>query len=77
MQVSFSVAEIAALVQPIRASGSTVETIHGIAALADAGPGDISFLGNAKYRGEVSKTRASVVLLPGISRASRRRASFS
>jgi UDP-3-O-[3-hydroxymyristoyl] glucosamine N-acyltransferase len=38
--------------------------VCGIAALADAAPGDLSFLGNAKYKGEVAGTRASVVLLP-------------
>jgi UDP-3-O-[3-hydroxymyristoyl] glucosamine N-acyltransferase len=65
MQVSFSAAEIAAIVQPLGAKGGTTEVVRGIAALSSAGPGDLSFLGNAKYRAEVSATRASVVLLPG------------
>jgi len=64
MHVSFSTAEIEAIVQPIRVMGATRETIRGIAGLADAGPGDISFLGNSKYREDVAATRASVVLLP-------------
>jgi UDP-3-O-[3-hydroxymyristoyl] glucosamine N-acyltransferase len=64
MQVSFSADEVAAIVRPLRSKGATTEAIRGIAALADAGPGDLSFLGNAKYRGEVAATRASVVLLP-------------
>ncbi|HMD51555.1 MAG TPA: UDP-3-O-(3-hydroxymyristoyl)glucosamine N-acyltransferase, partial [Solirubrobacteraceae bacterium] len=40
------------------------ETIRGIASLESAEPGDVSFLGNAKYRSSVASTRASVVLLP-------------
>src|SRR5690606_5886832 len=39
-------------------------SIGGIAALKDAGAGDLSFLGNAKYKPEVARTRASIVLLP-------------
>lgn len=64
MHVSFSTAEIEAIVQPIRVMGATTETIRGIAALSDAGPGDISFLGNSKYKDDVAATHASVVLLP-------------
>lgn len=64
MQVSFTPAEIAALVQPTSTRGTTAETICGLAALSDAGPGDLSFLGNPKYKPEVATTRASVVLLP-------------
>lgn len=64
MQVSFSAAEIAAIVQPMTSRGGTTATIGGLAALADAAPGDLSFLGNAKYKPEVAATRASIVLLP-------------
>ena len=41
-----------------------MQAIRGIAALAEAGPGDLSFLGNPRYKTEVAITRASVVLLP-------------
>ncbi|MGH7943829.1 MAG: UDP-3-O-(3-hydroxymyristoyl)glucosamine N-acyltransferase [Opitutaceae bacterium] len=64
MQVAFTADEIAAMVQPKGSRGSTVETIRGLAALADAAAGDLSFLGNAKYKPDVSTTLASVVLLP-------------
>ncbi len=64
MQVSFTAAEIVALTQAKSTRGATTETIRGLAGLADAAPGDLSFLGNAKYKGEVAGTRASVVLLP-------------
>lgn len=64
MEVSFTTAEIAAIIQPRGQRGATTETVRGIASLADAGPGDLSFLGNAKYKTEVAGTRASVVILP-------------
>jgi UDP-3-O-[3-hydroxymyristoyl] glucosamine N-acyltransferase len=64
MQVSFSPAEIAAIVRPVLERGATTETIRGVAALGEALQGDISFLGNPKYRREVASTRASIVLLP-------------
>jgi UDP-3-O-[3-hydroxymyristoyl] glucosamine N-acyltransferase len=64
MQVNFSPAEIVEIVRPKQTRGETAENIHGIAALGTAGPGELSFLGNIKYRAEVTATRASVVLLP-------------
>lgn len=64
MQVTFPPADIQAITQPKRVLGATTETVRGIAALKPAGPGDLSFLGNAKYRSEVAASRASVVLLP-------------
>ncbi|MBB5351607.1 UDP-3-O-[3-hydroxymyristoyl] glucosamine N-acyltransferase [Haloferula luteola] len=39
-------------------------SITGIAALDEAGPGDVSFLGNEKYRQQFLETQASVVLVP-------------
>lgn len=64
MQVSFSASELRAIVEPLAEKGATEVVIRGIAALKDAGPGDLSFLGNARYKAEVAQTRASVVLLP-------------
>lgn len=64
MQVSFSSADLLAITQPKQARGATTEMVRGIASLSTAGPGELSFLGNPKYRGEVAATRASVVLLP-------------
>jgi UDP-3-O-[3-hydroxymyristoyl] glucosamine N-acyltransferase len=64
MQVSFTAAEIAAIAGAQSSRGATAAVIRGLAALAEAGPGDLSFLGNAKYKAEVARTRASVVLLP-------------
>lgn len=64
MQISFTPAEIIALVQPQQTRGATEAAIRGIGALSTAGAGEISFLGNPKYRGEVAGCRASIVLLP-------------
>jgi UDP-3-O-[3-hydroxymyristoyl] glucosamine N-acyltransferase len=64
MQVSFTLAEIAEITRPKRTSGSTAQVIRGIATLAAAEPGDITFLGNMKYKAAVPASRASVILLP-------------
>lgn len=64
MQVQFSAAEIAAIVSPQSSRGSTNEVVRGLASLSDAAPGDLSFLGNAKYKADVAGSRASVLLLP-------------
>ena len=64
MQVSFSPSDIAVIVQPKSTRGATDETIRSLASLSAAGAGDLSFLGNPKYKTEVAATRASIVLLP-------------
>jgi len=64
MQVSFTSAELLAIAQPKQVRGATTEAVQGIGALGSAGSGELSFLGNSKYRSEVATTMASVVLLP-------------
>jgi UDP-3-O-[3-hydroxymyristoyl] glucosamine N-acyltransferase len=64
MQVSFTSDDIATIAQAKQSRGATAEIVRGLAALSDATPGDLTFLGNAKYKSEVAGTRASVVLLP-------------
>lgn len=64
MQISFSATEIAAIVQPKSQRGTTTATIRGLAALGDATTGDLTFLGNPKYKAAVASTRASLVLVP-------------
>jgi UDP-3-O-[3-hydroxymyristoyl] glucosamine N-acyltransferase len=64
MDFSFTVAEVADLVQAGATRGATKETIRGLASLSTAHAGDLSFLGNPKYKPEVAATAASVVLLP-------------
>jgi UDP-3-O-[3-hydroxymyristoyl] glucosamine N-acyltransferase len=64
MHVSYSPEEIAAIVSPQRTAGRTTQKIRDIASLKSAQPGDLSFLGNSKYRAEVAVSRASLVLVP-------------
>jgi UDP-3-O-[3-hydroxymyristoyl] glucosamine N-acyltransferase len=64
MQLSFTSDEIAAIVQARAVRGATAVMIEGISALRTARPGDLSFLGQAKYKAEVAGTQASVVLIP-------------
>lgn len=64
MQVAYTAEEIAAIVTPRRSAGATTEKVRDIASLTGARAGDLSFLGNSKYKGDVPTTQASVVLLP-------------
>lgn len=40
------------------------EIFTGVASLKEAGPQEISFLGNSRYQGQLATTEASVVLVP-------------
>lgn len=64
MQVAYTPAEIAAFVGAQRTAGSTSQTIRDIASLTKAQAGDLSFLGNTKYRSQVAESAATAVLLP-------------
>jgi UDP-3-O-[3-hydroxymyristoyl] glucosamine N-acyltransferase len=64
MHVSFSAAEIVAITQPRATRGATTDMIRGLSSLTDAVPGELTFLGNARYKADVATTRASVLLLP-------------
>ncbi len=64
MQLSLSLSEIAAIVGAAQVRGTTARSIVGIGALDTAQPGDLSFLGNPKYKAQVEETKASVVLVP-------------
>ncbi len=45
----------------VRGDGGTL--IHGVGTLADAGPGQLSFLANPRYRRELASSRAGAVVL--------------
>lgn len=64
IRVSYRPEEIAGIVAAIRTAGATSRPVTDIASLAKAGPGDLTFLGNARYKADVATTRASVVLVP-------------
>src|SRR6218665_1897922 len=64
MTVSLSLQRILDLVGPASVSGTRETPLQGIASLGEAGAGDLSFLGNAKYKAEVATSKAGVILLP-------------
>lgn len=66
MRISYDLAGLRKLLGKdiIREEGELKTTVTGIASLADAVAGDLSFLGNKKYTPGVKHTRASVILLP-------------
>jgi len=64
MSISLKPEEIRAITGAARVSGQTPATITGVASLEAAEAGDLSFLGNAKYRSAVPASRASLILLP-------------
>ena len=64
MQVAYTPAEISALVGAQRSSGSTTRTITDLASLTAARPGDLSFLGNTRYKAQVATSGATAILLP-------------
>lgn len=64
MQVDYTSAEIAAIVGAQRTQGTATRSVTDIASLSAARPGDLSFLGNTKYRPQVPACAATVLLLP-------------
>ena len=58
-----TVGELAALVAG-KASGDESYVIESAAGLAEAGPEDISFLGNPKYANAAAASNAGCLLLP-------------
>lgn len=58
-----SIAEIAEAVDG-RVEGDGIATISGVAPLETAGPTELSFVANPRYRGYLQRTRAGAVLLP-------------
>ncbi len=64
MQLSFAPEEILKIVQAKNTRGRTDASITGIAGLDSARTGDLSFLGNLKYRAQVADTQGSLILVP-------------
>ena len=64
MQVAYTPEELAAIVDARRIVGTADRRVTDIASLSAARPGDLSFLGNAKYRAQVPASEATVLLLP-------------
>ncbi len=64
MTTSFTIAELAALTGAEAVEGACAGPIVGVAALAEATPADLSFLGHAKYVDAVTASRAGAILVP-------------
>jgi len=65
MTLAFSLQRILEMLPTnVESVGDFFGEITGIASLSSAQPGDLSFLGNHKYRSQVSGSKASVILLP-------------
>ncbi len=64
MRFAFPPELIRERVQPQEVLGRLEAPVTGVATLQEASPGDLAFLGNPKYKADVSTTEASVVLLP-------------
>lgn len=64
MPVSFQLDELARHVGASSVEGARSRPVTGLASLSEAGPDDLSFLGNPKYASEVAGSRAGVVLVP-------------
>lgn len=64
MQVAYTPADLAAITGAKRVTGTTSRVITDIASLEKAQAGDLSFLGNAKYKSQVPDCAATALLLP-------------
>lgn len=60
--IAFTLAQLAELLDA-RLQGDGSKAIHGLAALQQAGPTDLSFLANRQYRKQLAASQAGAVLL--------------
>ncbi len=64
MAVSFQLDELARHVGASATEGARTRPVTGVASLAEAGPDDLSFLGNPKYAADLPASKAGVILVP-------------
>ena len=64
MSIARGLAQLATLTGASKVEGAYAGEIHGLASLAEAGPTDLSFLGNPKYATEVPASKAGAILVP-------------
>lgn len=62
--MALTLSELARLVDGDIVRGELDLLVDGIASLDEAGPGELSFLGNEKYRAQYLVTRAAAVIVP-------------
>ena len=64
MSISLDTQQLVALTGATKVEGEYLGKVRSLASLAEAGPEDLSFLGNPKYATEVPTSRAGVILVP-------------
>ncbi len=64
MQIAYTLEHLIEIAEDPSVEGHTDLEITGIASLEEAEAGDLSFLGNRKYKQQVPGSKASVLLLP-------------
>lgn len=64
MQIQLSLEEIQSITKDSSLEGSLNTPITGLASLTEAQAGDLSFLGNTKYKNDVPTSKASAILVP-------------
>ena len=65
MSISLDTQQLVALTGATNVEGEYLGKVRSLASLAEAGPEDLSFLGNPKYATEVPTSRAGIILVPG------------
>jgi UDP-3-O-[3-hydroxymyristoyl] glucosamine N-acyltransferase len=64
MKFSYTLDELNRLLRPLKIVGNGENSISCVSSLTDAKRGDVSFLGNLKYKKDAETSEASVILLP-------------
>lgn len=64
MKLTYTTDQLLTIVPDGRLEGGFDGPVGGLSTLRDALAGDLSFLGNTRYRNEVASSRASVILVP-------------
>ncbi len=64
MSIALTTAQLVALTGATLVEGERAGPIRALASLAEAGPDDLSFLGNSKYIAEVPGSKAGAILVP-------------
>ncbi len=64
MRIAYSVEDIVRLAGEGQVEGAAAQPVAGIAALKQAKPTDLAFLGNLKYKADVAGSAAGIILVP-------------
>ncbi len=64
MELRYTIQDLLDMIPGAGHEGAPDVRVTGLASLDEAGPGDLSFLANPRYKAALQTTRASVVLVP-------------